>query len=153
MPRRPTATILKLIQGDGHRERHRDDAPKHAAPPMLPPGVTLTPDEKIFWDWLMEHVAVPGVHGTGDGAAFLMAARLWARKESVDEKIRQQGLVMKSPKGKPELSPNARLSRDLQDQLRMALADIGATPGGRFKISGPRGAAPAGEATSWDEID
>ena|SRR3982751_1761693 len=153
MPRRPTATILKLIQGDAHGDRHRDDKPKHAAPPQLPPGVTLAPDEQLFWDWLLEHVAMPGVHGTGDGASFLLAARLWARKAAVDEKIAAQGLVMKSPKGKPELSPNTRLSRDLQDQLRLALADIGATPGGRFKISGPRAASGPGEATSWDEID
>lgn len=153
MPRRPTATILKLIQGDGHTDRHRNDAPKHRAPPQLPPGVTLSAAEQQFWDWLLEHAALEGVHGTVDGAAFVLAARLWARKQAVDEKIASQGLVMKSPKGRPEKSPYARLSAELQDQLRMALADIGATPGGRFKISGPRGSASSGEATSWDEID
>jgi len=153
MSRRPTATILKLIQGDTNTARHRDDAPKIATPPVVPPGCVLSPDERAMWDWLLENIAVPGVHGAGDGAAFVLVARLWARKQSVDEKIAGQGLVMKSPKGKPEVSPNARLSRDLNDQLRLALADIGGTPGGRYKLSGPRGSGAAGEATSWDEID
>jgi len=153
MPRRPTATILKLITGDQHKDRQRNDAPKIAAMPRIPPGTVFTSDEQEMWDWLLEHVAIPGVHGTGDGAAFVCAARLWARKNAVDKKLAEQGMVMKSPKGKPELSPNARLSRDLQEQLRMALADIGGTPGGRFKINGPRGSSVPGEHTSWDEID
>lgn len=152
MPRRPTATILKLIQGDGHKDRHRTDTPKVNAPPVLPPGTVLAADEQAVWDYLLEHIYIPGVHGTGDGCAFVEVARLWARKMAADSKIVSQGLVMKSPKGKPELNPNTRLSSTLHDQLRLALADIGATPGGRFKINGPRGSLP-GEATSWDAID
>jgi hypothetical protein len=153
MSRRPTATILKLIQGDAHKDRHRTDAPKIDSAPVIPPGCVLSPEEMAVWNWLLETVAVPGVHGAGDGAAFALVARLWARKQAVDEKIVSQGLVMKSPKGKPELNPNTRLSSTLHDQLRLALADIGGTPGGRFKINGPRGAAAPGEPTSWDAID
>jgi hypothetical protein len=153
MPRRPTATILKLIQGDGHTDRHRNDKPKVESPPVIPPGCVLSPEEMAVWNWLLETIAIPGVHGAGDGAAFVEVARLWARKQSVDDKLVSQGLVMKSPKGKPELNPNTRLSATLHDQLRLALADIGATPGGRFKINGPRGHALPGEATTWDAID
>lgn len=153
MSRRPTATILKLIKGDVHTARHRDDAPKVDAAPRVPPGGVLAPDELAMWDWLMEHVAIPGVHGTGDGAAFLKIARLWARVNAVDAKIAEKGLLMKSPRGKPELQPYARLSRDLWQQLGIALAEVGATPAGRVKISGPRSAGKTGEATSWDEID
>jgi hypothetical protein len=153
MSRRPTATILKLIQGDTHVARHRTDAPKINTLPVLPPGCVLSPEEKAMWDWLMEHVVVSGVHGSGDGGSFAKIARLWARVNAVDSKLTSQGLLMKSPRGKPELQPYARLSRDLWQQLGVALAEVGATPAGRVKISGPRGAAPAGEATSWDEID
>jgi len=153
MSRRPTATILKLIQGDTHVGRHRDDAPKINAAPSIPPGCVLTPEEKAMWDWCMEHVVISGVHGTGDGGGFVKIARLWARVNAVDAKLASQGLLMKSPKGKPELQPYARLSRDLWQQLGLALAEVGATPAGRVRISGPRGAVPAGEATSWDEID
>jgi len=153
MSRRPTATILKLIQGDTHVARHRTDAPKINALPVLPPGCVLSTDEQAMWDYLMEHVVIPGVHGTGDGAAFAKIARAWANVNAVDAKVASQGMVMKSPKGKPELNPNTRLSRDLWQQLGVALEQVGATPAGRVKIAGPRGAAPAGEATSWDEID
>lgn len=153
MSRRPTATILKLIKGDTHTGRHRDDAPKTAGLPRVPPGAVLAPDELAMWDWLMEHVAIAGVHGPGDGGAFVKIARLWARVNQVDARITEKGLLMKSPKGKPELQPYARLSRDLWQQLGIALAECGATPAGRVKISGPRSSGPSGEASSWDEIE
>lgn len=153
MPRRATATILKLIKGDHHTDRHKSDAPKINELPRLPPGVALNEEERAIWDYLMEHVVIPGVHGTGDGGAFAKIAKLQARVNEADRKCQQFGLVMKSTKGKPELQPYARLSRDLWQQLGIAFAEVGATPAGRVKISGPRGSSAPGEATSWDEID
>lgn len=153
MSRRPTATILKLIKGDAHTARHRDDAPKIDGLPVVPPGAVLSPEERAIWDHLMEHIVVAGVHGTGDGLMFVKIARLWARANAADAKILELGLLMKSPNGKPELQPYTRLSRDLWQQLGIALAEAGATPAGRVKVSGPRGAGIPGEPTTWDEID
>ena len=154
MSRRPTATILKLIRGDQHTARLKDDKPKIEGLPVVPPGANLNADEVKMWDWLMTHVVVPGVHGTGDGAAFVKIARLWARVNAADAKIEKHGVVMKGPRNeKPELQPYTRLSRDLWQQLGIALGDVGATPGGRVKIAGPRGGKLPGEPTSWDEID
>ena len=153
MSRRPTATILKLIRGDTHVARHRTDAPKINTLPQIPPGAVLSPEERAMWDWCMEHVVVPGVHGSSDGGLFVKIVRLWTRVNEVDAKLAAQGLLMKSPTGKPELSPNARHSRDLWQQLGIALAEVGATPAGRVPISGQRGGPGAGQATSWDEID
>jgi hypothetical protein len=153
MSRRPTATILKLIAGDHHPERHKDDRPKIADTPRIPPGVELNEPEQKMWAYLMEHVVIPGVHGTGDGAAFVKIAKLWVRVCEVDRKLDTQGPIMKSPQGKPELQPYARLSRDLWQQIGVALAEVGATPAGRVKIAGPRVSAAGGEAGSWDAID
>jgi P27 family predicted phage terminase small subunit len=153
MSRRPTATILKLIKGDNHVERHKSDAPKIDGLPLLPPGTVLSDAERAIWDHLMLHAVMPGVHGTADGAAFAKICKLQARVNEADAKCAQYGLVMKSDKGKPELQPYARLSRDLWQQLGIAFAEVGMTPAGRVKIAGPRSATRAGEATSWDEID
>jgi hypothetical protein len=152
MSRRPTATILKLIRGDAHHERLKDDRPKIDSVPIIPPGVQLNPAEREMFDWLIANVAMPGVHGTGDGGSFVKIAKLWVRVCEADRKCEQFGLVMKNPKGKPELQPYARLSRDLWQQLGVAFAEIGATPAGRVKIAGPRQPAGAGQASSWDEI-
>ena len=152
MSRRPTATILKLIRGDLHPERHKNDKPKIDARPALPPGLTLSEQEQTMFDWLLTHVYVPGIHGTGDGPAFAKIARLWVRVNEADAKVAQFGMVMKNPRTtKPELQPYARLSRDLWQQLGIALAEIGATPAGRVKLAGPR--AGSGEPTSWDQIE
>ena len=152
MSRRPTATILKLIRGDKEVARHKDDKPNINDAPALPPGTVLTAAERAMWDWLIEHVYVRGVHGTSDGASFVKVARLYVRVLAVDAKIEQHGLVMKNPRTtKPELQPYTRLSRDLWQQLGIALAEIGATPAGRVKISGPL--STHSNDPSWDEID
>ena len=149
---RPQASILRLIRGDQHKERLRDDKPKFASPPQMPPGTVLTVAEQQMWDWMMANVYVPGVHGSGDGGAFVKVARLWARVNEADEKVRQFGMVMKNPStGKLELQPFTRLSRDLWQQLGVALAEIGATPSGRVKLAAPRSAEDG--ATSWESVD
>jgi hypothetical protein len=153
MSRRPTATVLKLIRGDAHPERHRDDRPKINAAPIIPPGVVFTPEEQKVWDHLMEHVVIPGVHGTGDGGLFAQIAKLQVRVNQADAKCAQLGLVMRAPSGKPELQPYARLSKDLWNQLRLAYAEVGASPAGRVSISGPRVSGLPGGETSWDEIN
>jgi P27 family predicted phage terminase small subunit len=150
---RPTATVLKLIRGDAHPERHRDDRPKINALPLLPPGAQLSADERAMWDWCMENIVVPGVHGTSDGGAFVAICRLWVRANVADEKIKKYGAIMRGQDNRPMLQPYMRVSRDCWAQLRIALADIGATPAGRFKISGPRVKGSPGDSASWEEID
>jgi hypothetical protein len=154
MSKRPTATILKLIRGDPHTARLKDDKPKIDGKPQLPPGLVLSPAEHTMFNWLLDHVYVQGIHGTGDGPAFAKIARLWVRVNDADAKVQAFGMVMKSPRtGKPELQPYARLSRDLWQQLGIALAEVGATPAGRVKLAGPRGSELPGEPTSWDDIE
>jgi len=151
--RRAVPTVLKLIRGTAASDDLKDDAPKIDGRPQLPPGTVLNADERAMWDYLMQNIYTPGVHGTGDGAAFVKVARLYVRANAADAKIEQFGMVMKNPSSmKPELQPYTRLSRDLWQQIGIALAEIGATPAGRVKLAGPRVGAP-GDPTSWDQID
>jgi P27 family predicted phage terminase small subunit len=130
----------------------KTDHPKVRTPPEVPPGSDLSPEEQEIWNWLLRTVYVPGCHGASDGAAFLRVTRLLARANEADKRIRDQGLIMKSPRtGKPEPQPHVRISRDLWAQLNSALDAIGMTPGARVRISGPH-TADAREASSWDEI-
>src|SRR5262245_17938035 len=141
-PVRPT--LLKLIAGNTQASRLRDDKPKHDGLPEVPPGTVLTRAEQRMFDWLLEHVAVKGVHGTGDGAAFVGIARLWSRLEDVDNAIARQ----------VNLDPGERrsllsLSSRLWNQVRAALSEVGGTPAGRYRTSGPR---VSGDSSSWDNI-
>ena len=154
MSRRPTATVLKMIRGDRNTDRFKDDKPQVDGKPQVPPGTQLDETEQLMWDWLMTNVYLPGVHGVGDGASFVKIARLWSRCCAADAKVKEFGLVMKNPKSnKPELMTYVRLSRDLWQALGVALEQIGATPAGRVKLAGPKGAGYPGEPTSWDQID
>lgn len=150
---RPQSSVLKLIRGDGHTDRIKDDKPKHASAPALPPGVCLSVAEKQMWEWLIDHVYVAGIHGTGDGAAFVKIARLWARANEADEKIRENGILTSTGTGgKLELHACIRLSRDLWQALGIALAEIGATPSGRVRIAAARGGG-GNDGDSWAGLD
>src|SRR5436190_5220025 len=119
---RPQATILRLIKGDPHTERLKDDRPKIESVPEVPPDSRLTAAEQRQWDWLVRTVYEPRIHGASDGATFLRVARLLARVNEVDARISGQLVLMKNPStGKPELQPYTRLSRDLWQQLGVAL--------------------------------
>jgi P27 family predicted phage terminase small subunit len=149
----PKASVLKLIAGETRRSRLRDDRPKINALPVVPPGVVLSPEERAVWDYLMDHVVVPGVHGTADGGLFAQICKLQVRVNQADEKCAKLGLVMKSPSGRPEWQPYARASERLWQLLRLAYADIGCSPGARARIAGPRLQGQPGDANSWDDID
>jgi hypothetical protein len=143
---KPMPSLLRLVRGDSHPERARDEKPKIAAVPVVPPGVVLDVAEQLMFDWLIAHVYQAGVHGTGDGAAFVKVARLWARVNLIDEQLRQSAQLITEGK----VSALARLSRDLWQQLGPALAEIGASPTGRVRLA-PRGAAD--DKDVWGAID
>jgi hypothetical protein len=142
-----------MFRDESHPERLKQDKPKIAAAPVLPPGTVLSVSEREMWEYLIAHVYVAGVHSTGDGPAFVKVARLWSRVNEADDKVRQFGMVMKGggANSKLELQPFTRLSRDLWQQLGIALAEIGATPSGRVRIAAPMGETHGGN--SWDDID
>lgn len=147
---RPKPSLLRVIHGDKHTERLKNDKPKFAAPPEPPPGTILTEPEQQMWDWLIHHVYTPGVHASGDGGMFLKVCRLWARVMEADAKVVELGLTATNRLGKLEVSAHTRLSRDLWQQLGVALAEIGATPSGRVKLAAP---PDDGEGASWSSID
>jgi phage terminase small subunit len=150
---RPTSSVLKLIRGDSHRDRLKQDKPKIAGAPVVPPGIALSVAESEMWAYLIEHVYQPGVHSTGDGAAFCKVARLWARVNEIDEQVRAFGIASKNPaSSKMELQPYARMSRDLWQQLGIALSEVGATPSGRVRMAAPLGDGVGG-GSSWEGID
>jgi P27 family predicted phage terminase small subunit len=148
-----TPTILKLIRGTDRPGTLRDDVPQVDAPPRLPPGVILSPDERAMWDWLLENLYLPGVHGAGDGPIFVKCARLWCRALAADQKIEQHGAVMKGAQGKPMAQPYVKISRDAWTALGTALVEIGGSPVSRVKLAAPRSALASGDAASWSEID
>jgi hypothetical protein len=143
-----------MIRGQDfdHRDRLRDDKPKTASAPELPPGAILSAAEQAVWDWLLRTTYVSGLHGTSDGVAFLRCARLIVRAQDVDEKIAKDGLTARNPRTlKLESTAHARLSRDLWAAISTALAEIGATPVGRVRMASAK--KNSEQFDLWDAID
>jgi Phage terminase, small subunit len=150
--RKPTPSILRLIAGAGHehKERLRDDHPKVARTPDLPPIVTLSDAEVEVWHWLLKHVYVPGVHGTSDSFLLIKICKLWCRAMDAERHLQRFGCVIDSPRdGRPMLHPYYKVARDAWRELGPSLSEAGCTPAGRIKFAAPR--ASPGD-TGWDDI-
>jgi phage terminase small subunit len=106
-----------------------------------------------MFDWLLENIYMPNIHGVGDGPIFVKVARLWCRANAADQKIAQFGMVMKGSKGKPTAQPYVKISRDAWAALGTALVEVGGSPISRARLAAPRTALAPGDAASWDEIE
>jgi len=151
--RKSTPTLLRLIRGSGsvHKERLRDDRPKFARMPALPPAVTLTDAERKMWRWLLKHVYVSGVHGSSDSLLLIKICKLWCRANEAENKLQQDGCVIDSPRdGRPMLHPYYKVARDAWRELGPSLSEAGCTPAGRVRFAAPRGDP---HDSSWDDID
>jgi hypothetical protein len=152
--RQATPSVLRLLQGTArpNTAEDRGDRPKVAGEPELPPGVTLTADEKRVWDYLLRHIFVPGAHGTGDGIAFLNCVRLYMRAMEADQQTARLGSLVRLENGRVREAPWVKTSRETWSELRRSLAEIGGTPAGRARnANGPTGSA-AGAAGGWAEL-
>lgn len=143
------ATVLKLITGGERPDRVRDDHPVEAGTPVPPPGVVMTAAEQRLFDWLVRTAYQPGVHGVGDGAAFVQIARLWIRAEQADAEIAANGMTSRNSRGTLVVSPWVGISNEAHRELRIAMTAAGVTVSGRHHLAGRM---KAGESTSWDDV-
>lgn len=146
--RTPKPSVLRLLQGsiNPNTVEDRGDRPKIMGHPQVPPGVTLSEKEKLVWDFLIEHLFVPGVHGTGDGIVWLNAVRLYLRALDADEKVNTMGTLVRDNSGRLRRAPWVEMSQAAWNATARAISELGGTPVGRARVTG---APPTGSGSGW----
>jgi len=147
--RQPQPSVLRILSGhvvSGHSE-DRGERARVALHPDLPPGVTLTAQEKEVWDYLVKYVFTTGAHGPGDGMAFLHCVRLYLRALDADAQTARLGTLVRLDGGRVREAPWVRMSRESWSELRRALSEIGGTPAGRARVQLP--ASGSGAGSGW----
>ena len=143
-----TPTLLKLVKGTDQAHTRREEIPVTGTPGPLP-WLELNATERRVFDWLVARCAVATFHGEHDSYLFTRLARLIVQQQIAEDKVREYGAVMKHPRsGKPEVQPYARVARDLGEQIRLLMGELGITPIGRLKFAAPKSDGP----TNWDDI-
>lgn len=155
MGRPRTATILKLHTGSARHDpaKARDDnATNPGGIPEALPWLGMDTEEQMVFDWLCRYCTLKSVHAHADSLLISKLAKQIVASHKIDATLRQYGPVMKSPTtGKPELMPYFHAAKNLTEQIRNLMSEMGFTPISRLKFAPPlKDGLP--DAKSWDDI-
>ena len=131
--RKPKPAALKLLQGNAGRRpikkeiKVSDNLPK--------PPKHLGKEGKKEFKRLSKMLMDAGILDEIDGAALANYCQIWERMIEAEEKLRQTGMIVKSPKGYPMQSPYLQVINKCLEQIKFYLSVFGMTPSDRTRLS------------------
>lgn len=143
---KPKATVVKLITGNpGRRPVNSQEARPEVVVPE-PPSI-LKKDALAEWKRITPLLADVGLITKLDRAIVASYCVAWGRWVECEQKIRRQGMVVKSPSGYPIYSPYFTAANKALAQVRQLAEQIGlsASARSRIKAGEPAGGFDGGE--------
>lgn len=131
--RKPKPTHLKVLQGNPGRRPLPADEPKLASCFPDPPS-HLSEAARQHWAEVGGMLHEAGILTALDADALAAYCELHARWVEANEKIREYGLVIKSPSGAPVQSPYFKISAITFDAMKALLVEFGMTPSSRARV-------------------
>ena len=135
--------------------RGRKPIPKPTGEPIGPqdiqPPAHLDQAALAEWRRAVAELAGLGTLHTADRnviAAHAQAVARWAEAES---RLRELGLVVKSPNGFPQMNPFLPIANRAMEQLLKTASELGLTPTARARLAGKT--KPAAKAKAADQPD
>jgi P27 family predicted phage terminase small subunit len=131
--RRPTPTAILKARGTFREGR------RNASEPQPAPGIPAAPPyldkaAKTEYRRVAKLLAECGAITQADRAALAAYAAAWSRLVEAELKIRETGLVVRSPAGFPTTNPYFTVVRQAAEELRKWATELGLTPSSRTKI-------------------
>jgi P27 family predicted phage terminase small subunit len=146
--RKPKPAGLHDLEGTRNRHRNKGQEPIFGGVPTCPKH--LSKAAKAEWKRVSTELGSTGLLTSVDRAALAAYCSAWARWVEAEEKIKEFGMVAKSPKsGYPIQNPYVSISNTSLDQMRKFAAEFGMTPSSRTKI---RIESPATAADPFEEF-
>ena len=141
--RKPTPTVLKLLQGNpGKRPLKLDEFRPAVEIPKPPAHVRDSKEAAKEWRRVTAELARYGLISQVDRAALVFYVVNWARHCEAEEMIKKaaeasggSGLFVKTPNGYPVQSPWVAVSNKSMELCRVFLAGFGMTPAARTRVT------------------
>lgn len=141
--RKPTPTVLKLLQGNpGKRPLKLDEFRPAVEIPKPPAHVRENKEAIKEWRRVTADLARYGLISQVDRAALVFYVVNWARHCEAEEMIKKaaeasggSGLFVKTPNGYPVQSPWVAVSNKSMELCRVFLAEFGMTPAARTRVT------------------
>jgi P27 family predicted phage terminase small subunit len=134
-PIKPSA-ILRLEKGNLHGEQADRVAAEPKMNEKLEPIVPeyLTKEEKTIWEYYAELMQNVGLFDAGNAAHLEMVAIAIAQFRKSALQVRKKGIIVQSSKGTDMYNPHFTALRQLGDDIRKLLNEIGLPSYGRAKL-------------------
>src|SRR5208337_264989 len=144
----PTPTPLKLLRGNPAKRPINTGEPKPTpAIPSCPAHLSEAAREE--WCRITRELDALGLISNLDRAALAIYCDAYARWVETSEKLKQSGLLVKSPTGFPVQSPYLAIVNKTVEQMRAFVGEFGMTPSSRSRIE----AAPPADNPAQGSAD
>lgn len=130
---KPMPRNLKIVKGADRPSRMNDDEP------ILPVAIPDAPDHleggeiDCFYD-VAGKLARMRVISEADADAISVYAVNWIRWQEATAKVREMGMVVKSPKNYPIQNPFLAIANRCQKECVSIMAEFGLTPSSRTRV-------------------
>jgi P27 family predicted phage terminase small subunit len=148
--RKPNPTAIKILRHNpGRRPLNRNEpAPARARDLTAPPALLGAAADE--WRRIAPKLHRLGLLTEIDDAALTAYCITWARWLEAETQIREHGMVLKTRKGAPILSPYVAIAARTMQQLRAWLEQFGMTPSSRSRVKTDAGQKPADRFDKYD---
>lgn len=138
---RPKPDAIRALEGDpGKRGKGGNSPPPAAAVTNLKPPTFLPSAAKKEWKRVIMELARLNLISDLDVMALAAYCNAYATWLDAIKKIKETGMLVRSPNGYPMPSPYVKIERDSQEQMMKWLREFGMTPSSRARVGGDGGA-------------
>jgi len=132
--RKPKPTRLKLITGNpGKRPLNKKEPKPKQTVPACPDFVQG--EARKTWQKISKKLHRIGLLTEIDGMALAVLCQSWAEYLEASAKLRETGMLVKSPNGYPMMNPYLSISNQAVKKVRSLLAEFGMSPSSRSRIT------------------
>lgn len=146
--RKPLSTEMHRLCGTYRENRHGGTTPQPTAG-LAPPPKHLDAMAKKEFRRVGRLLADSGVVTLAELAALACYAQAWSRMIEAETKLRETGLVVKSPAGFPCISPYLSIATKAGEEIRKWASELGLTPAARTKLRLPSPDEPGGKLSKY----
>ena len=153
--RRPQPTHLRVLRGNPGKRPIRTDEP---TPPQVTAAFDVPPPElagddlaETEWRRVAPMLRACKLVTEAERSLLITLCQQWSRYLEAQAKIRQLGMLVKTPAGLPEPNPFLDIQKTAYAMCRQLWIELGFTPSGRAKMHAIPGDHEQ-EISKWDGL-
>lgn len=131
----PKPAAIKALEGNPGKRPSNPNEPQPAALVNLKPPSFLPASAKREWKRVVMQLASLGLISDLDVMALAAYCNAYATWLDAIKKIKETGMLVRSPNGYPMPSPYVKIQRDAQAEMMGWLKEFGMTPAARARVS------------------